>query len=113
MITSERMNLSDMRYDIIIVDEGHKTKNRNTEFRRNLSKLRVKGHRLILTGTPLQNNLDELWSVFDFVQPKILGKYEAFQRNFSEVIKKGLMKDASLSEKTKATNMSQKLRKIY
>ena len=53
MITSERMNLSEMRYDIIVVDEGHKTKNINTELRKNLVALRVKGHRLILTGTPL------------------------------------------------------------
>lgn len=53
MITTERMNLSDIRYDVMVVDEGHKTKNINTELRRNLVALRVKGHRLILTGTPL------------------------------------------------------------
>ena len=67
MITTERMNLTDMRYDIIVVDEGHKAKNKNTQFRRDITSLRVKGHRIILTGTPLQNNLSELWSVFDFV----------------------------------------------
>ena len=53
MITSERINLSEMRYDVLVVDEGHKAKNINTELRRNLVALRVKGHRLILTGTPL------------------------------------------------------------
>lgn len=67
MVTSEKINLSEMRYDILVVDEGHKAKNINTELRRNLVALRVKGHRLVLTGTLLQNNLSELWSVFDLV----------------------------------------------
>ncbi len=67
MVTSEKINLSEMRYDVVVVDEGHKAKNINTELRKNLVALRVKGHRLILTGTPLQNNLSELWSVFDFI----------------------------------------------
>lgn len=53
MVTSERINLSEMRYDVLVVDEGHKAKNINTELRRNLVALRVRGHRLILTGTPL------------------------------------------------------------
>lgn len=78
MVTTERMNLTDMRYDIIVVDEGHKAKNKNTQFRRDITSLRVRGHRIILTGTPLQNNLSELWSVFDFVQPKIFGSFDRF-----------------------------------
>ena len=53
MVSSERINLSEMRYDVLVVDEGHKAKNINTELRKNLVALRVKGHRLILTGTPL------------------------------------------------------------
>ena len=67
MVTTEKINLSEMRYDLVVVDEGHRAKNINTELRRNLVALRVKGIRLILSGTPLQNNLSELWSVFDFV----------------------------------------------
>ena len=67
MVTSEKINLGEMRYDLLVVDEGHRAKNINTELRRNLVSLRVKGARFILTGTPLQNNLSELWSVFDFV----------------------------------------------
>lgn len=78
MISTERDNLSEMRYDVIIVDEGHKAKNKNTQFRRDLKSLKVKGHRVILSGTPLQNNLSELWSVFDLVQPKIFGSFQRF-----------------------------------
>lgn len=67
MVTTERINLSDIRFDVIVVDEGHKAKNINTELRRNLVELRVKNSRFMLTGTPLQNNLNELWAIFDFV----------------------------------------------
>ena len=71
----EKINLSDMWYDLLVVDEGNRAKNINTELRRNLVALRCKGIRLILSGTPLQNNLIELWSVFDFVQPMIFGLF--------------------------------------
>ena len=86
MVTTEKVNLSEMRYDIVVVDEGHRAKNVNTELRRNLVALRVKGIRLVLSGTPLQNNLSELWSVFDFVQPKIFGPCQSFQNKFADVI---------------------------
>ena len=78
MVSTEKINLSEMRYDLVVVDEGHRAKNINTELRRNLVALRVKGIRLVLSGTPLQNNLSELWSVFDFVQPKIFGPFQPF-----------------------------------
>ena len=67
MISTEFMNLSDIKYDLIIIDEGHKAKNRNTQFRKDICQLKVKGHRVILTGTPLQNNYSELWSIFDLI----------------------------------------------
>ena len=53
MVTTERINLSDLRFDIVIVDEGHKAKNINTDLRKNLVGLRVKHSRFVLTGTPL------------------------------------------------------------
>ena len=67
MVTGEKINLSEIRFDLVVVDEGHRAKNINTELRKNLVHLRVKGIRLSLSGTPIQNNLSELWSVFDFV----------------------------------------------
>lgn len=113
MVTTERINLQEMRYDVVVVDEGHKAKNINTELRKNLVALRTKGHKLLLTGTPLQNNLTELWSVFDFVQPKIFGSFNKFTRDYAEPIEKGLLKDASARDKAKAQELSNKLRKMY
>jgi SNF2 family DNA or RNA helicase len=113
MVTSMRIELSEMRYDVLVVDEGHKAKNINTELRRNLVAMRVKGHRLILTGTPLQNNLNELWSVFDFIQPKIFGSFNKFTRDYADTIERGMMKDASTKDKVRASELSAKLRKMY
>lgn len=113
MVSSERINLSEMRYDVIVVDEGHKAKNVNTELRRNLVALRVKGHRLILTGTPLQNNLAELWSVFDFIQPKIFGSFSRFTTDFASTIERGMLKDASARDRDRAAGLSARLRLMY
>lgn len=46
-------------------------------------------HRLILTGTPIQNNLRELWSLFDFVFPGRLGTLPAFEAEFANPIRVG------------------------
>lgn len=107
MISTERINLQDMRYDVIVLDEGHKAKNRNTQFRQDITSLRVKVHRLILTGTPLQNNFSELWSVFDLVQPKIFGTFERFQQTYGNAIEKGLLKDSTQAERSLAETLSQ------
>jgi len=53
MVTGERINLSDIRFDLVVVDEGHRAKNINTNLRKDLVNLRVKGIRLILSGTPI------------------------------------------------------------
>ena len=95
MVTTESMNLQDIRFDCLIVDEGHKAKNKNTQFRKDISRLKVKGHRVILSGTPLQNNLSELWSIFDIVQPKIFGSFDRFYEDYAQPIERGLLKDAS------------------
>jgi SNF2 family DNA or RNA helicase len=113
MVTGERINLSEIRFDVVVVDEGHRAKNINTELRRNLVNLRVKGIRLSLSGTPIQNNLSELWSVFDFVQPKIFGNFNNFQLKYTEPIEKGLLKGASRADQLKSDQLSSQLRQMY
>ena len=113
MVSSERINLSEVRFDLVVVDEGHRAKNINTELRRNLVALRCKGIRIALSGTPLQNNLSELWSVFDFVQPKIFGPFNAFVKKYAETIEKGLLKDATPQEKARSDTLSKQVRAMY
>lgn len=65
----------------MIVDEGHRLKNMNCRLIKELKTYNV-SNRLLLTGTPLQNNLTELWSLLNFLLPDIFDDLEQFQRWF-------------------------------
>ncbi|KAJ7387931.1 hypothetical protein OS493_001283 [Desmophyllum pertusum] len=79
MRDQKSMHALDWKY--IIVDEGHRIKNLNCRLVREL-KTYVAANRLLLTGTPLQNNLSELWSLLNFLLPDIFDDLESFQRWF-------------------------------
>ncbi|CAK9005803.1 unnamed protein product [Durusdinium trenchii] len=81
-------------WDVIIVDEGHQIKNPSCQFGRALRRINARS-RILLTGTPLQNKLGDLWALMDFVQPGLLGNHATFDRNFSEQIAKGSKRNAS------------------
>ncbi|CAH8664705.1 unnamed protein product [Heterobilharzia americana] len=86
--------LTSRHWSYIILDEGHKIKNPEAE-----ATLAVKHfstpHRLILSGSPIQNNLRELWSLFDFVCPGRLGPLQEFMQQFSIPITQGGYASAS------------------
>ncbi|KAN0086919.1 SNF2 family N-terminal domain containing protein [Elaphomyces granulatus] len=71
-----------------VLDEGHKIRNPNTAITICCKELRTP-HRLILSGTPMQNNLTELWSLFDFVFPMRLGTLVNFRNQFEFPIRQG------------------------
>lgn len=77
-----------------ILDEGHKIRNPDTAITIHCKELRTP-HRLILSGTPMQNNLTELWSLFDFVFPMRLGTLVNFRNQFEFPIKTGGYANAS------------------
>lgn len=66
------------KLDLLIVDEGHKAKNVNTRIRKGLKDLYVKRQKVILTGTPVQNNLIEFYSLMDIIEDGILGTQSEF-----------------------------------
>lgn len=71
-----------------VLDEGHKIRNPNSEI--SLACKRIKTYnRVILSGTPIQNNLIELWSLFDFVFPGRLGTLPVFEQQFAIPINMG------------------------
>jgi DNA excision repair protein ERCC-6 len=72
----------------VILDEGHKIRNPDAKVTI-VAKCFRTPHRIILSGSPIQNNLKELWSLFDFVFPGKLGTLEAFMENFSVPIVQG------------------------
>ena len=62
--------------------QGHRLKNMNCRLLRELKVLGKDGNRLLLTGTPLQNNLTELWSLLNFLLPDIFDDLDSFQAWF-------------------------------
>ncbi|RMD41848.1 hypothetical protein DV735_g3273, partial [Chaetothyriales sp. CBS 134920] len=77
-----------------ILDEGHKIRNPNTAITIYCKELRTP-NRIILSGTPIQNNLVELWSLFDFVFPMRLGTLVSFRSQFEIPIRQGGYANAS------------------
>ncbi len=64
-----------------ILDEAQHIKNRGTRNAQSTKMIRA-SHRLILTGTPIENSLDELWSLFDFLMPGLLSTYDRFVEKY-------------------------------
>lgn len=77
-----------------VLDEGHKIRNPNTAITIYCKELRT-SNRVILSGTPMQNNLTELWSLFDFIFPMRLGTLVNFRQQFEIPIKQGGYANAS------------------
>ncbi len=75
-------------YTSVILDEAQNIKNPNTITARSVKKLKTK-FRLCLSGTPIENSLLELWSLFEFLMPGFLGSQTAFQKGFVKPIKDG------------------------
>ncbi len=73
--------LKDVEFDYVVLDEAQAVKNATTESAKAVRLLRSR-HRLALSGTPVENHLGELWSLFEFLNPGMLGVASAFQGAF-------------------------------
>ncbi|KAI8973716.1 SNF2 family N-terminal domain-containing protein [Mycotypha africana] len=89
IVMNDRKYLQRYNWKYIVVDEGHRLKNMNCRLIREL-KSYSSANRLLLTGTPLQNNLAELWSLLNFLLPDIFDDLDMFQSwfDFSDINKK-------------------------
>ncbi len=76
-----------VRFNYVILDESQKIKNPHSISARTAWNIRAK-RRLVLTGTPIENNLSELWSQFQFINPGMLGKLDAFQKYYAKAIER-------------------------
>jgi ATP-dependent helicase STH1/SNF2 len=83
-IMKDRAQLKKIEWQYIIVDEGHRMKNAQSKFAQTLGSLYQSKHRLLLTGTPLQNNLPELWSLLNFLLPSIFNSVDTFDQWFNQ-----------------------------
>lgn len=81
VVMKDRRFLANLGWKYMVVDEGHRIKNLNCRLIKDLKSFQS-SNRLLLTGTPLQNNLSELWSLLNFLLPDIFDDLESFQRWF-------------------------------
>ena len=77
-----------MEFEYIVLDEAQFIKNPKTKNAQSVKSLKSK-HRLALTGTPIENGLSELWSIFDFLLPGYLYSLNYFTKNFEKPIQMG------------------------
>ena len=77
--------LKPINWNYCVLDEGHLIKNSKSKTSQAVKQFQS-NHRLILSGTPIQNNVLELWSLFDFLMPGFLGTEKVFQERFAKPI---------------------------
>lgn len=82
MILREKAHLKKFAWEYIIIDEAHRIKNEESSLSQ-VIRLFNSRNRLLITGTPLQNNLHELWALLNFLLPDVFGDAEAFDQWFS------------------------------
>ena len=82
MILREKSHLKKFAWEYIIIDEAHRIKNEESSLAQVIRMFNSR-NRLLITGTPLQNNLHELWALLNFLLPDVFGDSEAFDQWFS------------------------------
>uniref|UniRef100_UPI0024B99A26 SNF2-related protein n=1 Tax=Turicimonas muris TaxID=1796652 RepID=UPI0024B99A26 len=92
VLSSEIENMSKPVWNVVVLDEAHAIKNRTSQISKNVHSLKSKA-RVLLTGTPIQNHLSEIWNLFDFANPGLLGSLPDFSERFIIPIEKYQDKD--------------------
>ena len=86
LISIDSACLGSVQWEVLVVDEAHRLKNSSSKFFRFLSGYSL-NYKLLLTGTPLQNNLEELFYLLNFLTPTKFNDLESFQANFTDIAK--------------------------
>lgn len=87
IISRDFVDLNKKTLHLLVLDEAQAIKNSKTQVAQIVKRLSAK-HRLCLSGTPVENHLGELWSIFDFLMPGFLGSKKQFQQRFQWPIEK-------------------------
>lgn len=95
--------------DCLIIDEAQKIKNSDTTIAKTLKSFKAK-YKIALSGTPVENNLSELWSLFDFTLPKYLKSLKEFTKNYAQDIE--INKDRAKIKKLKQITAPFMLRRL-
>jgi SNF2 family DNA or RNA helicase len=82
-LRKDAVEFKDVQFDYCILDEGQAIKNANTQSAKAVRLIHA-NHRLVLSGTPVENHLGELWSLFEFLNPGMLGSATVFKLTASD-----------------------------
>ena len=88
MIITDFELLAGIDWRICIIDEAHRLKNKKCKLMEGLDYFELE-HRVLLTGTPLQNNVEELFSLLNFLEPKQFSSQESFMTDFGNLQSEG------------------------
>ncbi|KAF7988961.1 hypothetical protein HCN44_007271 [Aphidius gifuensis] len=97
------------QWHYVILDEGHKIRNPQAKITKVVKKFTTP-HRLLLTGSPMQNSLKELWSLFDFILPGKLGTIDAFIEHCAGPITRGGYSNATPLQEATALHIATMLK---
>jgi len=86
LISIDAACLGSVHWEMLVVDEAHRLKNAQSKFFRILAGYSI-NFKLLLTGTPLQNNLEELFYLLNFLTPSKFNDLQSFQANFTDIAK--------------------------
>lgn len=104
-------NLCGHNWHYVVLDEGHIIRNPSAKVTVAVKELRTP-HRIMLTGSPMQNNLTELWSLFDFTNPGMLGNLAVFTEHFASPILQGGFANASPMQEATALSVATTLKNV-
>ncbi|CAB4062385.1 CHD4 [Lepeophtheirus salmonis] len=91
LISIDSACLGSVQWEVLVVDEAHRLKNSRSKFFQFLSNYSI-NYKMLLTGTPLQNNLEELFYLLNFLTPSKFNDLDAFQSNFTDIAKEEQVK---------------------
>ncbi len=80
--------LASYQFSVMVLDEAQHIKNSSTQNAISAKKIKA-AHKLVLTGTPMENSVNDIWSIMDFLMPNYLGNKESFKTYYEKPIKNG------------------------
>lgn len=87
-----------IEFDFAIIDEAQAIKNPSSQTARNIYEIKAK-HKIAITGTPIENTILDLWSIFNYINPNLLGNYHHFTKTYQEAIEKNKNEEKTLQLK--------------